>query len=153
MKCFLQVEVTRVAFLVLLDFVNEEEALTFVDDILENVGKAVLTPVQENNVHPTVVGVYKRPTQFCPCSSNSFTKGIKYGWWVCNGCRKPKRLYWRNALSGRRGFGIPEAYNLLEDYFEIDKDLTPEDVAPTPIEISEEDSQVSTGVEVHRNTL
>ncbi len=142
------------AFLVLLDFETEEEALTLIDDMLENAGQAVLTPVQENNVHPTVVGLYKRPTQFCPCPSDGFTKGVKYGWWVCAGCRKPRRLYWRNALSGRRGFSMPEAYNLMEDYFEFEDDLVPEGVKPPkPVEISEEDSEVSTGVEVHVNTL
>jgi hypothetical protein len=37
--------------------------------------------------------VYKKPTKFCECTGDmrkrAFTRGTKYGWWVCNKCGKP----------------------------------------------------------------
>lgn len=46
-----------------------------------------------------VVGVYAQPTMFCEsfggCSTGRvkpFTRGTKFGWWVCSGCRKPVKL-------------------------------------------------------------
>lgn len=58
------------------------------------------------DVHPTgAVAVYKVPTLFCEGDhpggrlSESFTKGLKYGWWVCRVCHKPKKQYWDNILN------------------------------------------------------
>lgn len=39
-----------------------------------------------------VRGVYKKPTKFCRCvgvKGRAFTRGQKYGWWVCSKCKKP----------------------------------------------------------------
>ena len=45
----------------------------------------------------SIVGVYRRPTMFCESASGcstgkrvrGFTKGKKWGWWVCGVCKKP----------------------------------------------------------------
>lgn len=64
-----------------------------------------------------VLAMYKRPTQFCDVMDgkhpgkrvSGFTKGKKYGWWVCASCHKPKKMYADNLLTNS-SFG----FNLLE---------------------------------------
>lgn len=64
-----------------------------------------------------VIGVYRAPTVFCEGNhsggkfSEGFTKGTRYGWWVCTTCHKPKKLYWTNIIQDS-GFGR----NVLKDY-------------------------------------
>jgi hypothetical protein len=71
--------------LVVLEFLSDEEADTFVG--AQTTG---------------VVGVFKKPTQFCTCTRDGrraaydsahnrfwLTKGQKYGWYVCKLCGKP----------------------------------------------------------------
>lgn len=71
------------ALYVLVAFRNEQEARSFI------------------NLHSdTVEAVYKKPTLFCdPLDSAhpsnrrviGFTKGKKWGWWVCAACGKPRK--------------------------------------------------------------
>lgn len=96
------------ALLLLLTFDDEQEALDLAEQY-ENKG---------------LVGIYKKPTMFCEFETRAcnkrpqgFTRGLKYGWWVCQGCRKPRKLPWSNALSGRKEFGMPDAFNLILEYF------------------------------------
>jgi hypothetical protein len=96
-----------VALLILLSVEDEQEALDIAEQ-WENKG---------------LVGIYKKPTMFCDGEHGGrktevgFTKGQKYGWWVCAKCRKPKKRYWDNVLSGDPMFGPPEAFNLIRNYF------------------------------------
>jgi hypothetical protein len=110
------------AYMVLVSFENEEEALSFADVLLED----------PSNVHdasdgaffrlcdPVVEGIYKKPTQFCQgCSTGKksglgFTKGQKFGWWVCVQCKKPSRLYWESVIDRQCSFGK----NLLDRLFD-----------------------------------
>ena len=44
-----------------------------------------------------LLGMYAQPTMFCNnCSSGrrvrSYTRGKKYGWWVCTVCKKPSNV-------------------------------------------------------------
>jgi hypothetical protein len=65
-----------------------------------------------------VVGVFKAPTQFCDPSDghrgkktqSGFTRGKKYGWWVCAKCKKPTRQWGRNLNAV-----LGAARNLLGD--------------------------------------
>jgi hypothetical protein len=57
-----------------------------------------------------VRGMWKKPTKFCEgggCSTSkkrpAFTRGTKYGWWVCANCGRPSRAWakgdaWYTAL-------------------------------------------------------
>lgn len=89
------------AVYVLLTFDKDDDAKKFVGSVLEE--KTAF--VQEGNfcengfeVPASVRGVWKKPTLFCECESRDkkrgFTRGKKYGWWVCVKCGKPS---WRWA--------------------------------------------------------
>lgn len=100
------------AVYVLLAFDNDEDARTLVQDMLEYPDRNILTPAQENDVHATVRGVWKKPTVFCECrveravkgkTTSGWTRGKKYGWWVCAKCGKPAEAWargdsWYTAL-------------------------------------------------------
>lgn len=67
------------------------------------------------NARDDVVGVYRRPKSYCKETGHGkkgvgFTKGRKWGWWVCGQCRRPKREYWRNIFKD-----TPFGRNLLEE--------------------------------------
>jgi hypothetical protein len=73
------------ARLVVLSFEDNETADSFAADIQA-------TPAYEAKVE----GMFALPTQFCdgPHSGggklgNAWTRGKKYGWWVCRTCHKP----------------------------------------------------------------
>lgn len=83
------------ARLVVLRFDDNEVA----DEFIKN-GKDFLDSTYDNfwgNVH--VKGLYAMPTQFCDsgggCSTGKriqfWTRGTKFGWWVCKVCRKPAK--------------------------------------------------------------
>lgn len=73
--------------------------------------------------------VYAVPTMFCECLDKKewSAKSVKYGWWVCAKCSKPKagalqhpynllekdvdpkeRVYYMGFRADRRGWRIPE---------------------------------------------
>jgi hypothetical protein len=68
---------------VVLEFDDNDDANSFVEEMLQD--------------HEGVVGVYAKPTLFCPaggCSTGrikSFVQGVNLGWWVCSNCKKPSR--------------------------------------------------------------
>jgi hypothetical protein len=88
---------------VLLAFDDEAEAEKFLNSTKLYVADEK-TNVSE--VFGVVRGVWKKPTKFCECSGkgkSGFTRGRKYGWWVCNNCRRPteswaKGDHWASAL-------------------------------------------------------
>lgn len=95
------------AMFVLLRFEDDNQALTLIEDMQEYKDSAILTPTQENNVMATAVALFKAPTMFHEPfethggnskTSQSFTKGQKWGWWVCTTCKKPSRLYWEQIV-------------------------------------------------------
>lgn len=67
--------------------------------------------------HPEPVAVFKAPTKFCNPSDGhrgkkteaGWTRGMKYGWWVCGKCKKPT-TQWASNLNAVLG----AAKNLLE---------------------------------------
>jgi hypothetical protein len=85
---------------VLLAFDNDAEADKFVDIVVQDreviawsVGQDVTEAVP---LPATVRAVYKKPTQFCHCvrgKRDGFTRGKKYGWWVCDKCHKPTKAW------------------------------------------------------------
>jgi hypothetical protein len=74
------------AVYVLLTFDDDQHAHDFVKVIVQG---------KYNDSGGKIWGVWKKPTQFCPgCqggkkTSLGFTRGLKYGWWVCAKCKKP----------------------------------------------------------------
>jgi hypothetical protein len=61
-----------------------------------------------------VVGIFKAPTAFCDNTDghrgkNGFTRGKKYGWWVCTTCKKPTKA-WSENLNAVLG----AAYNQVK---------------------------------------
>jgi hypothetical protein len=73
---------------VVLAFDNDEEADSFSSTII-NAGPAPEGSHQSLNV----VGVFKRPTLFCECTTkdDKSVRGAKWGWWLHKACGKPKR--------------------------------------------------------------
>lgn len=107
---------------VVLTFEDDEQAMTLVESVLDDYGIHVPyrqgTPDDFQQVHGEVMGIYKHPTMFCECLSGKktqmgFTRGKKWGWWVCGQCSKPKRVYWKNIFE-HNGLGD----NLLDRLFD-----------------------------------
>jgi hypothetical protein len=76
---------------VLLQFDHDEEADEFCQRFTEDVEERA--KYQRVGIYAYVRGVFKKPTKFCECigdmKKRAFTRGRKYGWWVCTKCGKP----------------------------------------------------------------
>jgi hypothetical protein len=57
-------------------------------------------------VNTTVRGLWAVPVNFCDCETGarSWTRGRKYGWWVCTKCKKPGKL-WAEGHDWYRSLG------------------------------------------------
>lgn len=88
---------------VLLTFDEDDAADQFVEaaqkhDLRRLVGDYI---EEAEWVDCTVRAVYKKPTKFCTgtdkpeCRGHKkgFTRGTKYGWWVCAACGKPTQAW------------------------------------------------------------
>lgn len=88
----------------MLEFENDEQALTFVknvarDKCVTTYGEEALGGVSNDGSETTtkIRGVWKKPTLICDPSDGhrrgreGWTRGRKYGWWVCAGCGKVAR--------------------------------------------------------------
>lgn len=83
---------------VLLAFDSDTEANEFVEAVQDRTSREEFT----------VRGVWKKPTKFCECTSGNikqrgWTRGKKFGWWVCDRCHKPSKAWaqgdvWYNSL-------------------------------------------------------
>ena len=87
-------------YYVLLSFDNDNDAKDFVkaqlkEDHTDTEGSPVWAVPQLDTAQ--VRGVYKKPTKFCHCATKDkargWTRGKKYGWWVCSTCGLPSE-YW-----------------------------------------------------------
>ena len=108
------------AMTVALTFEDDEIALEFIEYAQKGliVGCNSQWPEVEQSFSPEIKALYKHPTMFCECQSGrktevGFTRGVKWGWWVCGQCSKPKRLYWENIFE-HNGFGN----NIFSRYFD-----------------------------------
>jgi len=92
------------AIYLMLEFKDDNDAHTFVKDVLEHGAVTASSAVVEEDrvlttliVPTTVRAVWKKPTIFCTCESferkMGFTRGRKYGWWVHSKCSKPSKLW------------------------------------------------------------
>ncbi len=122
------------AVYVLLQFDDDQEAHDFVSGVLQY--KATFVPeVDPGTVSfeyyysreqkAKVWGVFKKPTQFCQShggkkTSQAFTRGLKYGWWVCAVCKKPTPKW----ASGAQWFSV------------LGTNLLPRKLRPYPEEMS-----------------
>ena len=110
------------AYYVVLSFFDEEEAEYFI----HTTQKITYLPYG-------VVGVFKRPTIFCDMNKDehpksgklgyAYTKGKKWGWWVCAQCKKPQKL-WGQRLQAV----LADSRNLLQEILdgrqsELDRDV------------------------------
>lgn len=99
------------AYTIVLDFQDEDEALQF----------ARVTIADDNPIlaAENLKGIYKRPTQFCPRNGcgrrpTGYVQGQKWGWWVCATCRKPSIMVWQNIWTREL---VPFGFNLLDRLF------------------------------------
>lgn len=93
----------------------------------------------------TVRAVYKKPVQFCKCNRTSgWTRGKRFGWWVCADCGKPgeawgKGFVWYTALGTNllpreicgeppqpAGWDSPDAWTFLIKKLEPKPDQNPQ---------------------------
>jgi hypothetical protein len=85
--------------------------------------KYVVLRMEDNDepdvcVNQELVGVFKAPTSYCDPSDGhrgkktdaGWTRGKKYGWWVCAACKKPSRAWGRNLNAV-----LGSAKNILND--------------------------------------
>jgi hypothetical protein len=73
---------------VLVQFDSDVEA----DDFVQAVRDKVTWEKGEGQVR----AVYKKPTVFCECTAvkrRGFTRGKKFGWYVCTQCHKPTEAW------------------------------------------------------------
>jgi hypothetical protein len=89
-------------------------------DLWEKTPADDVTPVP---VPVDVVGLFKTPTNFCNPSDGhrgkktdaGWTRGKKYGWWVCGACKKPTEAWGTNlnaVLSSARNLLAPSPQSL-----------------------------------------
>lgn len=99
---------------VLLSFDSNVEAEQYVRELA-----GAESPLSDNS---SIVGVFGKPTQFCDTAThphattrrvNGFTRGTRFGWWVCAHCSKPKKA-WASNLSAV----LSQARNLLDEILE-----------------------------------
>lgn len=113
---------------VVLSFDEDKLANTFVDDwedALEGMKERgeegwprVLTPVQENAIPAEIIAMTIKPTMFCDSgdghrgkkTDSGWTKGKKWGLWICGKCMKPSRR-WGSSYKAVIG----SAKNLLDE--------------------------------------
>jgi len=88
---------------VLLAFDDDEDAKKLVETAVTLKGSTMGNP--EVPVIPyTIRAVYKKPVKFCDCDRPpGWTRGKRFGWWVCSKCGKPgeawaKGFVWYTAL-------------------------------------------------------
>jgi hypothetical protein len=102
------------AVYVVLSFEDDEEAKEFVTDVLRSGGPS---KAGVDIWLAKVRGVFKKPTKFCDPSDGhragkkteqAFTRGRRYGWWVCALCGKPTKAW----SLGNKWYG-PLGSNLL----------------------------------------
>lgn len=87
---------------IVVEFESDEEAKAFVRGFL---AKGYVMAVQANTsmskVFGKVTAAYKKPSKFCDSSdghrgkktASAWTRGRKYGWWVCAICGKPTKKW------------------------------------------------------------
>ena len=92
---------------VLLEFTDDEEAKEFVK---AQMGERVQVIYPDDSheaweITSQVCGVWKKPSKFCKClKRKGWTRGKKYGWWVCVTCglvssiKKISATEWELAL-------------------------------------------------------
>lgn len=93
---------------VLLSFNDDEVAKEFVRDQL------AIEELDGGEGGHKVEGIYKKPTLFCNIMDpihgsrriTGFTKGQKWGWWVCAVCKKPRKLAIDNLPKEVCGFNL-----------------------------------------------
>ena len=117
---------------VLLAFDSDAEADEFVAAVSRFDIKQQNTEGFIDTVKATVRGIWKKPTKFCECTSGNikqrgWTRGKKFGWWVCDKCYKPSPAWARGDL-WYNSLGV----NLLPVSFEA-----PEYRGPRPLNLKE----------------
>lgn len=88
---------------VLLQFDDEADADGIIHEILSHRPNADGISVEPGQFYQcTLRAVFKKPTKFCECTNvkkRGFTRGQKYGWWVCDQCKKPTQGWARLELA------------------------------------------------------
>jgi hypothetical protein len=87
---------------VLLQFDNEDEASAFMEAAREDNVFVSNKPGSLARLPIDLRGLFKKPTKFCDCANTGgnlkkrgFTRGKKFGWWVCDRCHKPTKSWGR----------------------------------------------------------
>jgi hypothetical protein len=121
------------AILVLLEFNSDDDAKSFVKEVLEETTVTVHSRYDSNSsdgrhFKPRIRGAWKRPTLFCDCGitkkniiqpqhRGGFRRGPKYGWWIHAQCGKPTK-WWANGDFWRYTLGVnllPESLGAIEE--------------------------------------
>jgi hypothetical protein len=109
------------AMFVLLSFPDDADAIDWVQRMKGDSESLV------------VEGIYKKPTLFCDLTDTihgnrrvtGFTKGQKWGWWVCAVCKKPRKLSIDNLPNEVCGYNLMDRLFPKPDTdFESGKDLS-----------------------------
>lgn len=79
---------------VMLRFEDDKEADILIEAVQSGDVSKLDTVLQFGSAF--VRAVFKIPTKFCECTSvknRGWTRGKKYGWWVCSICHKPSKSW------------------------------------------------------------
>lgn len=85
---------------VVLSIEDNDTAESFANDLLTASTRGMPFVPQEADV----IGMFAVPTQYCDPTDGhrgkktqaAWTRGKKYGWWVCGACKKPTKAWARN---------------------------------------------------------
>lgn len=84
---------------VLLSFEDNAEAEKFVEEGI-GIGRVLESMTGDLKMRFKILAMFAQPTQFCGgaaagCTQTgrvrAYSRGKKYGWWVCVGCMKPAK--------------------------------------------------------------
>jgi len=92
---------------VLVAFDDDKDADKFVE-FVHNVSSVIIGFAgDKEELDAAVRGVWKKPTKFCECTGGraGFTRGRKYGWWVCATCKRPTEG-WANGDHWQLSLGV-----------------------------------------------
>ena len=106
---------------VVIEFDNDEDADAYINEI-KDAEESIMGMLSSHYGAPQlarIVGLYKKPTIFCECQGSrkppmGWTRGKKYGWWICTECGKPSQQ-WSRALPSMMGVNLLHHKELNND--------------------------------------
>lgn len=77
--------------------------------------RAQIDNAEANGKHFRVVGLFSKPSALCSCPTRNdqSVRGVKFGWWLCPDCRRPKSGSPQTLSNMLDAVGTPAKYKDL----------------------------------------